>query len=247
MDPDDLGLAGPPLIEGVAAARPDGSGWRRGRRRPAVRPDGAVARKYLRGEEPTPRTSVSRTPRFARRSRSNRSSEAALRLAGVAALRVGRRNRRPRCIHSPSLARVEGQIDSSRRRIGRYLVLETLGQGGQGEVFRVLHPKIGKEFVLKLARRSIVADPVGRDRMLREGRLLAGFVHPNLVRVVDIDVHEGRPFVVMEHVQGLNLEQFAKNHRPAHESRSGSWPRWRGPSRTSNEGSTTRISSRRTS
>ncbi len=100
----------------------------------------------------------------------------------------------------------------SRRQIGRYLVLEVLGEGGQGEVFRVNHPETGQVFVLKLARRAIAADPTGRGRMLREGRLLAGFDHPNLVRVVDIDLHEGRPFVVMEHVQGLNLQQFAENH-----------------------------------
>ena len=100
----------------------------------------------------------------------------------------------------------------SGRRIGRYLVVEALGEGGQGEVFRVVHPELGRAFVLKLARRAIAADPAGRERMLREGRLLAGFDHPNLVRVVDIDFHEGRPFAVMEHVQGLNLQQYAEKH-----------------------------------
>src|SRR4029077_5316076 len=58
------------------------------------------------------------------------------------------------------------------------------------------------------------AKPAGRDRLLLEGRLLAQCDHPNLVRVVDLDVHEGRPFVVMEHVPGLPLEKFALEHRP---------------------------------
>jgi predicted Ser/Thr protein kinase len=100
------------------------------------------------------------------------------------------------------------------RRIGRYLVVELLGEGGQGQVFRVIHPELGKEFVLKLARRGLAVDPAGRERLLREARLLAECAHPNLVKVVDLDFHDGRPFVVMEHVYGLNLEQHAEQRQP---------------------------------
>jgi hypothetical protein len=50
--------------------------------------------------------------------------------------------------------------------------------------------------------------------LLREGRLLAQCDHPGLVRVVDLDVHEGRPFVVMEHVQGRTLQRYAEQRRP---------------------------------
>ncbi len=100
------------------------------------------------------------------------------------------------------------------QRIGRYLVVGPLDEGGQGMVYRVLHPELGKEFVLKLARRPIADDPGGRDRLRREGRLLAQCDHPNLVRVVDLDVHEGRLFVVMDHVQGLTLNQYAEQRRP---------------------------------
>ncbi len=100
------------------------------------------------------------------------------------------------------------------RRIGRYLVVDALGEGGQGQVFRVIHPELGKEFVLKLARRGVAADPAGRERLLREARLLAECAHPNLVKVVDLDFDDGRPFVVMEHVHGLNLEQYAEQCRP---------------------------------
>jgi serine/threonine protein kinase len=106
------------------------------------------------------------------------------------------------------------------QRIGKYLVIEMLDEGGQARVFRVLHPELGKDFVLKLARRPAEvatesqADTPARDQMRREGRLLAQCDHPNLVRVVDLDVHEGRPFVVMEYVPGLTLEQFVAQDRP---------------------------------
>ena len=112
-------------------------------------------------------------------------------------------------------APVNQTVAGSVPRIGRYQVLGTLGRGGQADVYRVLHPELSKEFVLKLSRRSATVDPNDRERLLREGQLLAGCDHPNLVRVVDLDFHEGRPFVVMEHVHGLNLEQFAEPHRPS--------------------------------
>jgi eukaryotic-like serine/threonine-protein kinase len=106
------------------------------------------------------------------------------------------------------------------RRIGKYVVIELLNAGGQGQVFRVLHPELGKEYVLKPARRptqtgiDAEAGQADRSSLHREGRLLAQCDHPNLVRVVDLDAHEGRLFVVMEHVPGLSLEQFAAQHRP---------------------------------
>jgi serine/threonine protein kinase len=106
-------------------------------------------------------------------------------------------------------------------QIGKYVVLDLLDAGGQGQVFRVLHRKLGKEYVLKLARRPIAVEPPTADdpgthsSLHREGKLLAALDHPNLVKVVDLDIHEGRLFVVMEHVHGLTLDQFADQQRPS--------------------------------
>jgi serine/threonine protein kinase len=102
-------------------------------------------------------------------------------------------------------------------RIGKYLAVERLGEGGQAQVFRVLHPELAKDFVLKLSRRPIQGEVVGQagsDRLLREGRMLAACDHPNLVRVVDLDVHEGRLFLVMEYVPGMTLDRFVNQVRP---------------------------------
>ena len=96
------------------------------------------------------------------------------------------------------------------RRIGKYAVVEKLGEGGQGEVFRVVHPKLGKNYVLKLARPLSALDSDARDRLGREARLLAQCDHANLVRVVDLDSAGDRPFLVMEHVSGVTLRQFAE-------------------------------------
>ena len=95
--------------------------------------------------------------------------------------------------------------------------------GARREVFRVMHPELARELVVKLGRRPIAARREAGTRgeagptrvaLLREGRLLARCDHPNLVRVVDLGVHEGRPYVVMEYVPGLTLQQFAQRRRP---------------------------------
>ena len=93
-------------------------------------------------------------------------------------------------------------------KIGRYTVLSLLDEGGQCRVFRVVHPGLGKDLVLKLAARPVVDDPSGRGLIVAEGRLLAELDHPNLVRVLDVDVHDdGRPFLVREHVAGCTLDR----------------------------------------
>jgi hypothetical protein len=101
-------------------------------------------------------------------------------------------------------------------RIGRYPVLSLLDAGGQGRVFRVVHPALGRDLVLKLAAKRVVEDTPGRELLMAEGQLLAELNHPNLVRVLDLDVdEEGRPFLVMEHVAGCTLDRHAEQGRPA--------------------------------
>ena len=115
--------------------------------------------------------------------------------------------------------------------IGKYLVVARLDQGGQGQVFRVVHPELRKDMVLKLARDCVGAD--AEAALVSEGRLLAQIEHPNLVRVFDLDFHEGRPYVVMEYLAGTNLQQFAMESRPGVRLRRRSWLSWRGSSRYS--------------
>ncbi len=91
--------------------------------------------------------------------------------------------------------------------IGRYKVVGRLGTGGEAEVYRVVHIKLGNDLVLKLSHRR-----VGTDRhsgLVEEGRLLVDLEHPNLVRIYDLDFHDDRPFLVMEYVHGRNLEQYS--------------------------------------
>jgi hypothetical protein len=97
--------------------------------------------------------------------------------------------------------------------IGKYLVVGRLGGGAQGDVFRAVHPELGHDLVLKLARKPAGLAGLHNDRLAEEGRLLAGLDHPNLVRVHDLGLHDGRPFLALEFVRGCNLQQFLARGR----------------------------------
>ena len=98
--------------------------------------------------------------------------------------------------------------------IGKYPILGALAEGGQGVVYRALHPTLGKEVVIKLSKQP-VEEAGARDQLLAEGQLLARIDHPNLVRVFDLDFYEGRPFLVMELVAAVNLEQYRDRAHPS--------------------------------
>jgi serine/threonine protein kinase len=92
-------------------------------------------------------------------------------------------------------------------RVGKYPILALLGRGGQATVYRAFHPTLGKEVVIKLSRTRFRGSTTERDRLQTEGRILAELDHPHLARVLDLDLHVGFPFLVMEFVQGRSLEQ----------------------------------------
>jgi eukaryotic-like serine/threonine-protein kinase len=92
--------------------------------------------------------------------------------------------------------------------IGKYLVVGRFDRSGQAEVFRVVHPQFQRDLVLKLARLPI--DVQDHAAIIAEGKHLAGLEHPNIVRVHDLDFHEGRPFLVMEYIRARTLTQYAR-------------------------------------
>jgi serine/threonine protein kinase len=87
--------------------------------------------------------------------------------------------------------------------IGTYRVIAYLGRGGQGTVFRAVHPTLGRDVVVKLASSELPA--AHQEALFEEGRMLARLDEPGLIKVYDANIHEGRPYVVFEYVQGRSL------------------------------------------
>jgi hypothetical protein len=129
----------------------------------------------------------------------------------IATLRTAERS--PRGASAPN-ASADAAQRSGVERIGRYPVHRQIDSGGQADAYLGLHPGLGRLVVLKWLKPALAADPEHGARLAREARLLAGLDHPNIVRVHDLDIHEGRPFLALEHVEGRTLEGYAHQERP---------------------------------
>jgi len=91
--------------------------------------------------------------------------------------------------------------------IGQYRIVEHLGDGGMGSVYRVQHVSLEREYALKILRAKVLErNPDAVDNFLREARLAARIRHPNIVDVVDLGhLPNGRPYLVMELLDGVSL------------------------------------------
>jgi serine/threonine-protein kinase len=91
------------------------------------------------------------------------------------------------------------------RRIGKFEILERLGEGGMGEVFLARDAILGREVALKIIRSEIVAAGEARERFFREAQASGRLNHPNLVTVHEFGEDQGIHYLAMEFVQGQDL------------------------------------------
>jgi serine/threonine protein kinase/tetratricopeptide (TPR) repeat protein len=117
---------------------------------------------------------------------------------------------------------------SSGTVFGPYTVIEKIGAGGMGEVYRALDTRLEREVALKLISDSyLVRDPaassppagtphsrglLSRERFLREARAVATLNHPNICAIYDVGEQEGQPYLVMELLRGETLQEYLSRH-----------------------------------
>ena len=92
------------------------------------------------------------------------------------------------------------------RKVGKYEVVGPLGSGGVATVFEARHPGLGRSVALKMLSHSLVYDRNFAEHFGREGRIVAGLTHDNIVRVLDTEEAYGTRFIVMEKLTGELLE-----------------------------------------
>ncbi|KAA6456238.1 hypothetical protein DYQ86_25925 [Acidobacteria bacterium AB60] len=100
------------------------------------------------------------------------------------------------------------------KHIGKYAVLEVLGRGGMGVVYRALDNQLGREVAIKTLTRGVADDPEMLARFYEEGRKTARLKHPHIVTVYDLGEENGIPYIVMERVEGSSLEKLLRDDSP---------------------------------
>ncbi len=105
-------------------------------------------------------------------------------------------------------------MQSSSHRIGKYELLNRLGRGGMGEVYKAFHPQLQRYVAIKVLLTNSETDPEFIARFQREAMAVAQLRHPHIVQVYDFDIEGDKPYMVMEYLEGETLAQrMARYHK----------------------------------
>jgi eukaryotic-like serine/threonine-protein kinase len=98
--------------------------------------------------------------------------------------------------------------------LGNYVLLEKIGAGGMGMVFKAEHRRMKRIVAIKVLPRASQEDPAAFQRFQRELEAAAKLTHPNVVAAFDADEHHGTHFLAMEFVDGIDLARYVQKFGP---------------------------------
>jgi serine/threonine protein kinase len=102
---------------------------------------------------------------------------------------------------------------------GKYRILEEIGRGGMGIVYKAEDTKLARKVAIKVLPEIFTQDPERLARIEREARVLASLNHPNIAAIHGVEEAEGRRFLVLELVEGETLaERLSKGPLPTEEA-----------------------------
>jgi serine/threonine-protein kinase len=105
------------------------------------------------------------------------------------------------------------------RTLANYRITAALGAGGMGEVYRATDTKLGRDVAVKVLPPEVAQDPERLGRFKREAQLLAALNHPNIAAIHGLEEADGKPFLVLELVEGESLKAYlARGAIPVNEA-----------------------------
>jgi serine/threonine-protein kinase len=99
--------------------------------------------------------------------------------------------------------------------IGKYEILQEIGHGAMGVVFKAHDPVIGRLIALKTITTSVAEDPGLLERFRREAKAAGALQHPNIVTIYEMGEADGVPFIAMEYLEGESLDALISRRAPA--------------------------------
>ena len=108
-----------------------------------------------------------------------------------------------------------GQGTITGQKLGRYRIVEKIGAGGMGDVYRAHDEHLDREVAIKVLPPETIADGHSLQRFHNEAMALSRLNHPNICSIYDVDEHAGQPFIVMELLEGQTLTERIAG-RPLH-------------------------------
>ena len=105
------------------------------------------------------------------------------------------------------------QLFSAGARVGQYLILEKLGEGGMSEVFKAIEPTLERYVAIKIMHRTNMSSPDVMANFLEEARAIAGLRHTNIVPLYSAGEEQGVPYLAMGYIEGQTLEDWILSGR----------------------------------